>query len=145
MPTCNTDVSLTTSLKVGQCEVLLRDLALVFFVGERPKCGELPEDNSSSVGASASSGSMGSFPWLSGTGCKAQPLSYTSLPPRSRFFFLSRPATSCSHAAGVQPNPITPSSASLVPPVSSPFPSANGGIDLLAIGSSGCLTSDCLR
>ena len=47
------DELLTTSLKAGRCEVLLRDLALVFFVGERPKGGELPKDNLSFAGASA--------------------------------------------------------------------------------------------
>ena len=59
-------------------------------------------------------------------------------PPSSRLF--SGPAIGFSHVAGVQQDPVTPSF-SLVPPVSSPCSSANGGIDLLAIGSSGCLTS----
>ena len=43
------DVSLTTSLKIRQCEVL------VFFTSEGPKGGELPEDNSSSSRALARS------------------------------------------------------------------------------------------
>ena len=80
------DASLTASLKAGRCKVLLRDLALVFFGGERPKGGELPEDNSSFAGESASSDLMGSFPRLRGTGCKARLLSCTSLPPISRLF-----------------------------------------------------------
>ena len=60
------------SLKAWRCEVLLRDLALTFFGDERPKGGELLEDNSSYVGASASSEIMDSFPLLRGTGCKAR-------------------------------------------------------------------------
>ena len=56
------EAPLTASLKAGRCEVLLCDLALVFFVGERPKGGELPEDNLSSARESASSGIMGLFP-----------------------------------------------------------------------------------
>ena len=77
---------LTASLKVGRCKVLLHDLTLVFFVGERPKGGELPKDNSSFTGTSASSRIMGFFPLLRGTGCKARLLSCTSLPLKSRLF-----------------------------------------------------------
>ena len=80
------DVPLTASLKAGRCEVLLPDLALLLFSGKRPKGGELPEDNSSSAGASASSRSMGSFPRLRGTGCKDRPLSCTYFPLRSNIF-----------------------------------------------------------
>ena len=80
------DASLMASLKAGRCEVLLCDLALVFFGCERPKGGELPENNSSFAGASALSDLMGSFPRLRGTGSKARLLSCTSLPPISRFF-----------------------------------------------------------
>ena len=40
------------SLKAGPCEALLRDLALMFFTGEKLKGRGLPEDNSSSVGTS---------------------------------------------------------------------------------------------
>ena len=50
------DKSLTVSLKAGRCEVLLRYQALVFFVGERPKGRELPEDNSSFARVSTSAG-----------------------------------------------------------------------------------------
>ena len=38
--------------------------ALVFFASERPKCGELPKDNSSSARVSTSEGMTGSFPLL---------------------------------------------------------------------------------
>ena len=48
-------------------------------------------------------------------------------------FFLLGLVTSHSHAASIQLDPVTPSSASLVPFISSPCPDANGGIDLLAI------------
>ena len=44
------DESLMESLKAERCKVLLSDLTLVFFASERPKDGELLEDNSSSVG-----------------------------------------------------------------------------------------------
>ena len=80
------DASLKASLKASRCKVLLCDLALVFFIGERPKGKELHEDNSLSARASTSLWIMGSFPLLRGTGCKAQLLSYTSLPPRSHLF-----------------------------------------------------------
>ena len=122
------------SLKARRCEALLCDLALVFFVGEGPKGRKLLEDNSSSVGASASSRIMGSFPLLQGTGWRPRPLSCTSLPPRSHPFS-TWALTGRSHAAGVQHDPVAPSSTLLAPPVSSPCPDANGGIDLLAIGS----------
>ena len=51
------------------------------------------------------------------------------------FFFLPGPTTGHSHAIGIQNYPITPSSALLVPHVSSPCSDANGGIDPLALGS----------
>ena len=79
------DTSLTVSLKVGRCKILLRDLALVFFAGERPKGRELPEDNSSFVGVSTSVGMMGSFPSLRVIGYAAQSLS-RALFPRSWLF-----------------------------------------------------------
>ena len=59
---------------------------------------------------------------------------------QDRNFFLSRPTTGYSHAASVQHDLTTLSSVLLVPPVFSPSPNANGGIDLLAIGSSDGLT-----
>ena len=80
------DMPLMASLKAERCEVLLHDLTLVLFSDDRPKGGELLEDNSSSTGASASYERMGSFPLLQGTRYKARPLSCTSLPPRSRLF-----------------------------------------------------------
>ena len=58
------DASLTTLLKVGRYEVLLCNLALVFFARERPKGAELPEDNSSSTGVSTSTRMAGFFPLL---------------------------------------------------------------------------------
>ena len=54
------NMPLSVLLNVERCECLWRDLALLLFVGEG--FGELPEDNSSSVGASTSPGMMGSFP-----------------------------------------------------------------------------------
>ena len=100
----------------------LRDLAFVlsraFFIGERLNDGELPKENPSSVGVLTSLGITGSFPLLRAIGCIAQPLSRTSF-PRS-WLFLSRPATSHSHAASVQHDLATPSSVLLVPPVFCP-------------------------
>ena len=55
-------------------------------------------------------------------------------------FSLSRPATGHSPAASVQRGLAAPSSVLLAPPGSSPCPDTNGGIDLLAIESSDCLT-----
>ena len=63
------NVPLSTLLNAGRCNYLWCDLALLVFVGER--FGELPEDNSSSVGVSASSRMMGSFPLLRAVGCLA--------------------------------------------------------------------------
>ena len=57
-----------------------------------------------------------------------------------RGFLQYGPATSHSHAASIQRNPATPASVSPTPPVSSPSPDTNGGIDLQAIRSLGCLT-----
>ena len=59
--------------------------------------------------------------------------------PRSRFF-LPGPANDHFHAADVQHDPASPSSALLAPPVSSSCLDANERIDLQAIGSLGCLT-----
>ena len=134
-------MSLTASLKVGQCEVLLQDLGLVFFVGERPKGGELPEDNSSSVGGIGLIWHNGLLPSVARDWMQSSTTILHISSTKIVFFFLYGPATSSSHDVCVQPDPITLSSASLVPPVSSPFPSDNVEIDLLAIGSSGCLTS----
>ena len=80
------DVPLMASLKAGKYEVLLRNLALTFFGGEKLKGGKLSEDNSSSAGASASSEIISLFPLLRGTGCKSRSLSCTCLSPRSCFF-----------------------------------------------------------
>ena len=112
-------------------------LTQAFFASERFGDGELPKDNSSSVGVSISSRMMGSFPLLGATICAVRPLSYTSF-PRSRLF-QSRPVTSQSHAASVQVVPTTSSSILLVPLAFSPILDANGGTDLLAIGSLDCL------
>ena len=111
----------------------------MFFFGERPKGGELPEDNSSSAGASASSGIMGFFPLLRGLDAKLD--CYLA-----HLFHQDRVWDNGLHqdrsqATCVQHNLATPSSTLHVPYVSSLCPGANRGIDLLAIGSSGCLTS----
>ena len=79
------DASLTTSLKARRYKVLLRDLALVFFVSDRPKGEELPEDNSSSAWVLTSARIMGSFPLLQVIKYLTQPLSRTSF-PRSWLF-----------------------------------------------------------
>ena len=71
------DESLMESLKAERCKVLLSDLTLVFFASERPKDGELLEDNSSSVGVSTLTGS---FPLLRLVRYAAQPLSLISFP-----------------------------------------------------------------
>ena len=63
------NVPLSTLLNARRCECLWYDLALLVFVGER--FGELLEDNSSSVGVSASSRMMGSFPLSRVVGCLA--------------------------------------------------------------------------
>ena len=71
-------------LNVGRCECLWRDLALLLFVGEG--FGKLYEDNSSSAGVSASSGTMGFFPLSRMIGCFAYPLSCASPSPRLCLF-----------------------------------------------------------
>ena len=48
---------------------------------------DLPEDNSSSVGASQSSEIMGSFPLLWTIGCSARSLSRTSFPSSRLIYF----------------------------------------------------------
>ena len=55
-------------------------------------------------------------------------------------FFLSKSITGRFPTTIIQHELITPSSALLASPVSSPCSEANGGIDLLAIGSSDWLT-----
>ena len=54
-------------------------------------------------------------------------------------FFQSRPATGHSQVVNAQPDSATFSFVLLVPLAFSPCPDANGGIGLLAIGSSECL------
>ena len=51
-------------------------------------------------------------------------------------FFQFGHATGRSHAVSARPNPTTLSSILLIPLAFSPCPDANGGIDLLEIGSS---------
>ena len=63
------DAPLKVPLKAGRCKGLFRDLALVFFAGERPKDEELLKDNSSSAGVSTSPVTMGSFHLLQAIGC----------------------------------------------------------------------------
>ena len=59
---------------------------------------------------------------------------------QDREFFQSRPLTSHFHATNVRHDLETPSPVLLVPPAFSPYLDSNGGIDLLEIGSSECLT-----
>ena len=103
----------------------------------RLKDRELPEDNSSSAGVSTSSGTMGSFPLFQAVGCAARALSHT-------YFLISQllsgPATGHSTAASVRHGLTAPSFNLLAPPISYPCSDANGGIDLLPIGSSDWLT-----
>ena len=61
------NVPLSALLNAGRCECLWHDMALLPFIRER--FGELPEDNSSSIGVSTSSRTMGSFPLLRAVGC----------------------------------------------------------------------------
>ena len=63
------NLPLSTLLNAGRCECLWLDLALLLFAGERFR--ELSEDNSSPVGVSTSSGTMGSFPLSRAVGCLA--------------------------------------------------------------------------
>ena len=109
-------------------------LSRAFFVSERLKDGELLEDNSSSAGVLTLSRIMDSFPLSRAIGCTARPLSHTSFQDCS--FFLSGFVTGHSPTASIRHDPITPSSVLLAPPISSPCPDTNGGIDHLAIGSS---------
>ena len=110
-------------------------LSRAFFSCEILKDGELPEDSSSSVRVSMSTGTMGSFPLLRAIGygrCLVRLF-------QDRGYFQSRPATGHSHAASVHPAHVTPSSVLLVPLTFSPSPKASGGTDLLVTGSSYCL------
>ena len=59
---------------------------------------------------------------------------------QDRRFFQSGSATGHSHTVSIRPDLVTPLSVFLIPPVSSPCLDANGGIDLLEIGSSDWLT-----
>ena len=105
----------------------------MFFDGERPIGGELLEDNSSFMGVSTSVGMTGSFPLLRVIGYATRPLSRTSF-PRS-YLAPSTHAIGHSPFAIVRHELVTLSYALLAPPVSSPCSDANGGIDVLAIGS----------
>ena len=59
---------------------------------------------------------------------------------QDHYFFQSRPATGHSHAISSWPYPTTLSSVLLVPLALSSCSYANGGIELLAISSSECLS-----
>ena len=63
-------------LNAGQCELLWRNLALLFFAGEWS--GDLPEDNSSFAEVFMLSRMMSSFPLLRAVGCFAWLLFCTS-------------------------------------------------------------------
>ena len=110
-------------------------MALLLFVGER--FGKLPEDNSSFVGVSTSSWTMGSFPLSQSVGCLLDRY-LACLFLQNHTFFLFGPINDRFHAADVQRDPAIPSSALLAPPVSSPCLDANEEINLWATGSSGC-------
>ena len=64
---------------------------------------------------------------------------------QDRGFFQSGPRTGRSRVVSAQPDLATPSSVLLVPLAFSPCPNIEGGIDLLAIGSSECLSSQLPR
>ena len=104
---------------------------------------ELPEDNSSFAGVSTSSGTMGSFPLLQVVGSQLN--RYLVHLFQDRGFSLSGPTTSHSRVASFRHGLAAPSSVFLAPPVSSSCPNANGGIDLLAIGSSECLKGESIE
>ena len=59
---------------------------------------------------------------------------------QDRGFFQSGPATGHSRFVSAQPDLATPSSVLFVPLAFSPCPESNGGIDLLTIGRSECLS-----
>ena len=124
-------------LNARRCECLYRDLALLLFVGEG--FGELSEDNSSSVGASESSGMAGFFPLSRTVGFFACPLSCVPPLPR-QVFSLPGPEHDIFHVAGAQRNFAIPSFSLLVPPASSPYLDANEGIGLQATESPDYLT-----
>ena len=126
---------------VAECRAVLVSLALsspvTFFFGEG--FGELLEDNSSSVGVSASLGTMGFLlcrVWLG-----ALLACYLGrLLCQDCFFSLLGPGDDCFHVAGAQRDPVVPSSALLVSPASSPYLDANEGIGLRALESLDCST-----
>ena len=101
--------------------------------------GDLPEDNSSSVGASLSETTC-SFPLLQTTGCLARIHHF-----QVQGFFLPRTTTDDSHVASVQRELVTPASVSLAPLASFPSLDANGGIDLQVFDAPDCSTLQLLR
>ena len=111
-------------------------LSQVFFVDERFSDEELPKDSSSSARVSTSLGTKGSFPLSQVFSCASRPLSHASF-PGSRFFQFGLAASHSCHVCA-QPNLVTLSSVLLVSLAFSPCPNANGGIGLLATGSSEC-------
>ena len=119
-------------------------LSRVFFVGERFRDGELPEDSSLSARVSTLSGEISPFPLSWAIGYALQPQSRTSF-PRLRFFSIWARnwsfATGHSHAISAWPDLATPSYVLLVSLAFSPCLDANGGSDLLEIGSSECSSS----
>ena len=119
-------------LNARQCECLWRDLALLFFGYEG--FGKLSEDNSSSVGVSASSRMTSAW---SGA-VLARHLE--RLIRHDCVFSLHEPEDDRFHATGAQPDPPIPSSSLLVPLASSPYLDANEGTGLWATKSLDCST-----
>ena len=107
-------------------------LSRAFFVSERLKDGELPKDSSSSMGVLTSSGITGSFPLLQVIGLDRHLVHLF----QNCGFSPSGLAASHSLAAIVRRDLVSPSFALLAPLVFFPCHDANGGIDILAIGSS---------
>ena len=110
-------------------------MALLLFARER--LGELPEDNSLSVGVSMLLGTTGSFLLLRAVGCLSLFLSCSHF-LQDRAFFLLEPVNDRSPNADVQRDPAIPSSIFSTPPASSPCLDANEEDGLQATGSLGC-------
>ena len=100
---------------------------------------DLLDDNSSSVGASLSSGIRGSF-LLLWTDAR-----HNRCLLQVRGFFSFGLTTDHSHAASVQRELVTPAFVSLAPPASSPSLDANGETDLHVFDASDCSTLQLLQ
>ena len=110
-------------------------LSRAFFAGERFKYGELPEDKPSSGIDNVRDNGL--LPFIMSDWMHILTAISYIFSKNVAFFYLGR---NChSHATGVRHDLATPSYVFLAPLFSSPSPDPNGGIDLLAIGSSDCL------